>query len=252
MHEIQRKLLDLCSNCEQLPLSLREIGRRVEVNHPQKIKHHLNQLVKKNLIIIDEQKKIIKLGKSGIIKNTKMFSIPILGLADCGQATAFADEYIEGYLKVSASVIKKKKNLFCVKAKGNSMNNANINGKSIENGDFVIIDGDQRNPKSGDYVLSVIDGCANIKRFVKDIVNNCYVLLSESTENYPPIFNDEKDFTTTVKLRYRTKAIECNVKIEDDKAYVTLNEGVFGVATGQAAVFYDENKLIGGGWIKEV
>jgi len=196
MHDIQKNLLDLCSNCEQLPLSLREIGRRIDESHPQKIKHHLNQLAKKNLIIIDEQKKIIKLGKAGIIKNTKMFSIPILGLADCGQATAFADEYIEGYLKVSTSVLKKKKNLFCVKAKGNSMNMANIYGKSIEDGDFVIVDGENRNPKSGDYVLSVIDGCANIKRFARDIVNKCFVLLSESTQNYPPIFIDEKDFNS--------------------------------------------------------
>ena len=196
MHDIQRKLLDLCSNCEQLPLSFREIGRRVGVEHPQKIKHHLTQLAKKNLITIDEKKKIIKLGNAGIIKNTKMFSIPILGLADCGPATAFADEYVEGYLKVSTSVIKKKKNLFCVKAKGNSMNMANIDGKSIEEGDFVIIDAEIKNPKSGDYVLSVIDGCANIKRFARDRVNNCYVLLSESTENYPPIFIDDEDFNS--------------------------------------------------------
>lgn len=196
MHEIQRKLLDLCSNYDELPLSFREIGRKINVNHPQKVKHHLDQLVKKNLIIIDKNKKKIKLGSAGIIKNTKMFSIPILGLADCGAATAFADEFIEGYLKVSSSVVKKKKNLFCVKAKGNSMNKANINGKSIENGDFVIIDGDYHNPKSGDYVLSVIDGCANIKRFGRDVVNNCYVLLSESTEDYPPIFIEEKDFNS--------------------------------------------------------
>ncbi|WP_457747310.1 tRNA 2-thiouridine(34) synthase MnmA [Sulfurimonas sp.] len=65
------------------------------------------------------------------------------------------------------------------------------------------------------------------------------------------MFNDKKEFTTTVKLRYRTKAVECHVKIENDKAYVNLEEGVFGVAVGQAAVFYDEEKLIGGGWIIE-
>lgn len=64
-------------------------------------------------------------------------------------------------------------------------------------------------------------------------------------------FNDEKEFDSTVKLRYRTKAVECHVKIEDDKAFVVLKEGVFGVAVGQAAVFYDEDKLIGGGWIIE-
>ena len=63
------------------------------------------------------------------------------------------------------------------------------------------------------------------------------------------MFNDLKEFDTTVKLRYRTKAVPCHVKIENDKAYVTLKESVFGVAVGQAAVFYDKNKLIGGGWI---
>lgn len=63
------------------------------------------------------------------------------------------------------------------------------------------------------------------------------------------MFHDQKEFTTTVKLRYRTKAVPCDVKIINDKAYVKLQESVFGVAVGQAAVFYDENRLIGGGWI---
>ncbi|MDQ1337900.1 MAG: tRNA-uridine 2-sulfurtransferase [Campylobacterota bacterium] len=65
------------------------------------------------------------------------------------------------------------------------------------------------------------------------------------------LYTDEKEFDTTVKLRYRTKAVPCHVKVKDDKAYVTLKESVFGVATGQAAVFYSGNKLMGGGWIEE-
>ena len=65
------------------------------------------------------------------------------------------------------------------------------------------------------------------------------------------MFNTEVEFDTTVKLRYRTKAVQCHVKIENNKAYVTLEESVFGVAVGQAAVFYDDNKLLGGGWIIE-
>ena len=66
------------------------------------------------------------------------------------------------------------------------------------------------------------------------------------------MFNDKKEFSTTVKLRYRTTAVKCNVTIENDKAYVELIDSVFGVAVGQAAVFYDKDKLIGGGWIAEV
>jgi len=75
----------------------------------------------------------------------------------------------------------------------------------------------------------------------------CYSVVLDNLN----MFTDEKEFTTTVKLRYRTKAVSCNVKIENENACVTLNEGVFGVAVGQAAVFYDDDKLIGGGWIKE-
>jgi len=63
------------------------------------------------------------------------------------------------------------------------------------------------------------------------------------------MFDERKEFDTTVKLRYRTKAVKCHVKIEGDEAYLKLKESVFGVAVGQAAVFYDDDKLIGGGWI---
>jgi len=66
------------------------------------------------------------------------------------------------------------------------------------------------------------------------------------------IYTDKKEFDTTVKLRYRTKAIACHVKIEDENAFITLKESVFGVAVGQAAVFYDDKKLLGGGWIIKV
>jgi tRNA-specific 2-thiouridylase len=63
------------------------------------------------------------------------------------------------------------------------------------------------------------------------------------------MFDDLKKFDCSVKLRFRTKAVPCSVEIIDDKAYITLQEGVYGVAIGQAAVFYDNNRLIGGGWI---
>ncbi len=63
------------------------------------------------------------------------------------------------------------------------------------------------------------------------------------------MFDERTSFDSTVKLRYRTKAVPCHVEIKDGKASVELKEPVFGVASGQAAVFYDDNRLIGGGWI---
>ncbi|MCJ7765326.1 MAG: tRNA 2-thiouridine(34) synthase MnmA [Thiovulaceae bacterium] len=63
------------------------------------------------------------------------------------------------------------------------------------------------------------------------------------------MFDDRTSFDTTVKLRYRTYAVPCHVEIEGNRGTIKLAESVLGVAAGQAAVFYDDNKLIGGGWI---
>ena len=63
-------------------------------------------------------------------------------------------------------------------------------------------------------------------------------------------FFDERDtFETTVKLRYRTHAIPCRVERRGERATITLEEPAYGVASGQAAVFYDGDRLVGGGWI---
>jgi tRNA-specific 2-thiouridylase len=61
--------------------------------------------------------------------------------------------------------------------------------------------------------------------------------------------NDLK-FSATVKLRYRSVSLPCDVLIEDRKATIKLKEPSFGVAAGQLAVFYDGEKVIGSAWIE--
>jgi len=63
------------------------------------------------------------------------------------------------------------------------------------------------------------------------------------------MFDERKEFDCEVKLRYRTTAVPCHVVIEGNRAKVELQEPVYGVAAGQAGVFYDGEKLLGGGWI---
>jgi len=63
------------------------------------------------------------------------------------------------------------------------------------------------------------------------------------------LFKDLTEFDCTVKVRYRTQAVSCHVKIEAEKAYVILNEPVFGLARGQIAAFYEGDKMLGGGVI---
>ncbi len=64
------------------------------------------------------------------------------------------------------------------------------------------------------------------------------------------MFIDEIEFDALVKIRYRSNKTPCKIKIfEGNNAKVILHEPVFGLASGQMAVFYDDEKLLGGGWI---
>lgn len=74
--------------------------------------------------------------------------------------------------------------------------------------------------------------------------------VNEVIGNNLNMFIDDTSFDCTVKLRYRSVSIPCKVKIEGNKAYITLKESAFGVASGQLAVFYDGQKVIGSAWIE--
>lgn len=189
MHKIQEQILKLSAHKELGKLSLRQIGRLIdEGEYPQKIKHHLLQLEKNGLIRINRLEKEIAKTKPGLTTASKLISVPILGSANCGPATIYAEQNIEGYLTISGRLLSKKKDIFAIKASGYSMNKANINGECIEDGDYVVVDPKYRSVRNGDYVLSVIDGVANIKRYFNDKDNRRIILLSESSASFSPIF----------------------------------------------------------------
>lgn len=193
MHPIQEKLLKLLDQKNISDMTLRGIGEQIKEPLPQKIKHHLEQLEKKGFIRYDRKNKTISRAKTNSKIISPFMSIPVVGTANCGPATIFANENIEGYLKISKNILHKCKNVFAIKAQGLSMNKSNINGMSIEDGDYLIIDSDYRTPRNGDVVLSVIDDMANIKKYVFDEENNQIVLVSQSTKDIPPIYIHEDD-----------------------------------------------------------
>lgn len=192
MHILQEKLLKLIDQKSLSDMTLREIGECIKEPLPQKIKHHLEQLEKKGFIKYDRIKKtIIRVKTASSL--SPFISVPVIGAANCGPATIFANENIEGYLKISKNILNKCKRVFAIKAQGLSMNKANINGLSIEDGDYLIIDSDYKTPRDGDVVLSVIDDMANIKKYIFDEENNQIVLVSQSTKDIPPIYVHEDD-----------------------------------------------------------
>jgi repressor LexA len=208
LHPIQEKLLRLAQNRNISSLSLREIGELVGDKSAQKIKHHLQQLEKRGLLKIDRVKGTIEKPQNGWIDGfleggKRLLQIPIVGVANCGPAEVLADENIVGYLRVSNSLVKRQNNngLFAVRADGFSMNQAKVGGKNINDGDYLIIDGDDRVPDEGEVILSVIDGAANVKRFHKDAANHQVALVSDSSEDYAPIYvGPDDDFFVNGKV----------------------------------------------------
>lgn len=191
MHSIQERLLKVIDDKNIGDLTLRQIGELVGEKLPQKIKHHLAQLERKGFILVDKKNKKISRISNRAKTNDIFISIPIVGAANCGPATIFSDQNIEGYLKISKRLTSNKKSVFALRAEGNSLNKADIDGKNIESGDFVIVDSGNTTPRDGEYIVSIIDGLANIKKYRKD--NDRIALLSESTQKYSPIFIHEND-----------------------------------------------------------
>ena len=167
MHLLQEKLLKLVSERNIGDLTLRQIGELIQEKFPQKVKHHLNQLEQKGFIKIDTKNgKIIRTNIKSQPKDI-FVSVPILGSANCGPAEIYADGNIDGYLKISRRLLPKLNGIFAIKAQGNSLNNANIKGKNIESGDFVIIDSNQISPEDGIMFFPLLIIWQTLKSFAR-------------------------------------------------------------------------------------
>lgn len=190
MHKLQKELLEQSKHNNFGGMTLREVGELVGEDHPQKIKHHLDQLKRKGYLRERADGSVVRAAVQGY----KFAHLPIMGRANCGEAMAEAEDQIDGYLTVSKGLIPSKGDLYVLKAVGDSMNRANIGGNSssINEGDYVVVDAKAKLPGNGDYVVSIIDGAANVKRFNQD--NNRVVLQSESSRDYPPIIISRTEF----------------------------------------------------------
>lgn len=198
MNIIQKHLLNLIVNNPTFgSMSLRKMAELLGVaGKPQIPKHHLIQLEKAGLIQMNLEQGILKVVKKGFNHAVKspLFSVPVLGAANCGPATLYADQKVEQYLKISTSLLPRNKNrLFAIVVDGDSMNKAEVNGNRIENGDYVLVDSETKYYKNGDIVLAVIDGLATIKEYNREEKNNRIVLKAISTHDYMPIYLGEGD-----------------------------------------------------------
>jgi SOS-response transcriptional repressor LexA len=196
---MQKGILDLADSQNLRKMSLREIGRTVtgQDQPPQKIKYHIDCLIRDGLLRHEEKGDVL-VPTSRWEKQFGFVSIPIVGNASCGPATQIADGEIVGYLSLSEKLIPNNHvGLFFIRAVGMSMNRAKVNGnKTIDDGDYVLVDGKNRRAENASYVLAVTGEVANIKKFSIG-TDGQSALVSESADDYPPIFihpEDQPDF----------------------------------------------------------
>src|SRR3989338_8124492 len=133
----QKKILDFVkkyTSKNEFAPSLKEIGKHIGVHSPATVHQHLAALVEKGFLEREKNKKrsmtvtalapwerssftgeFIDSPYSGTV-GLDSISLPIVGSANCGPADIFAEENIEGYLKISKSLLNRRDGLFVIRA----------------------------------------------------------------------------------------------------------------------------------------
>ncbi|GAB3766778.1 tRNA 2-thiouridine(34) synthase MnmA [Spirosoma pomorum] len=80
----------------------------------------------------------------------------------------------------------------------------------------------------------------------KDLYRDGMIVSKLNLQKYASI---EQPIETTTKVRYKHDGPPATISQTGDKIEVLFHEGVSAIAPGQAAVFYEGDDVIGGGWI---
>ncbi len=81
-----------------------------------------------------------------------------------------------------------------------------------------------------------------------DLAKNAMRVGKLTLSKYPDLI--DKPTPSITKVRYNDPGTEAIIAQVGDKMEVQFNRGVHAIAPGQAAVFYEGNDVIGGGWIE--
>jgi len=155
--------------------TFREIASNFNIASTFGVKRHIDALIKKgHLNSLSNSGRTLSLVNPAAPKSDNTIEIPIVGRVAAGYPI-LAEENIEGTLSLDLSLIKKKKDCFGLKVKGDSMINA-----GIFEGDLVIIS-PQKECSDGDIVVALLDDEATMKRLIRQGET---VYLKPENENY--------------------------------------------------------------------
>lgn len=116
-----------------------------------------------------------------------------MGYANAGTPLANAEENDYGVLPISKNIISgDEKNYFVLKVEGTSMNNYEVNGKTIENGSYILVNKQATSLNNSDAFLFVVNNSATIKKYKKDGAH-LYLLPESNDEYHKPIILSQDD-----------------------------------------------------------
>ena len=193
---LQTKVLSLLRTYDAPNTTYRELGDKLGGKHPYSIQQAIDGLVRKGYLIRNEKTKEITIPKVPHEGKIPFLNIPILGGVSCGTATDMAYDSQAGTITVTPSVatIRHPERTFALIAHGDSMTRADINGKPVKSGDYVVIEkASYVNVRNGDYVVSRYNNMYNLKKIKLDLANERFILLSESDVDTPPIIVAAED-----------------------------------------------------------
>jgi repressor LexA len=181
--ERQREVLSFIAeyiNSHTYPPTIREIAENFFIS-VKGAHDHVTALKKKGCIKQGDKRsrtmKIVHTGDED--EDDAVKNVPLLGTVAAGRPI-LSEENREGSVCLPMVLMKKGKEYFAVKVRGDSME-----GAGIMDGDTAIIE-KKNSAINGEIVVAVIDEAATLKRFFKE---SNRVRLQAENPKYPPIYS---------------------------------------------------------------
>ncbi|MCZ7608865.1 MAG: transcriptional repressor LexA [Ignavibacterium sp.] len=174
------------------PPTLREIGKKFDILSTFGVKRHLEALTKKGYLnILSNASRGISINKNetesldliNYQEVNNISKIPIIGRVAAGSPIT-AEENVEGSIVIDPAFIKKDKDSFALKVKGDSMIEA-----GIFEGDLVIIS-PKAIVKNGDMIVARLEDEVTVKIYEN---KNSIVKLIPQNKNYQTIIVKNKN-----------------------------------------------------------
>ena len=183
---IQQQILDYIKQetlTRGFPPSVRDICAAVNLKSTSSVFTQLGNLEKKGYIKRDPTKPraISICDDSFNMIRTEIVSIPVVGQVAAG-TPILAEENIDSYIPIPASMCPKGADAFILNVKGDSMINA-----GIHDGDQIFVEV-CNTAKNGDQVVALIDDSATVKTFYKE---TDHIRLQPENDTMDPIIVDD-------------------------------------------------------------